>query len=282
MRFWSKRSELIQFISKFPHEFVLSDQDTYVALKHVFERSQQSNKPLFKSNEMQIDMELLERTLLVTSTSQASKVIELVMKNPNRFVAMDMEGVHLGSEAGFLTLVQMAVAEVPLDLTLKDIDHQFETVPLDNISVYVFDILQEPRIMNFLLPLFKSTDIVKVFHGCSNDMSELEKYKINTRNVFDTLIASRFLHDSGRQNIYALYELYTGEETNHLKKKIKKIYYGAPDIWAHRPLSNKLLYYAALDAYALLQTYVAMQQKMFPEQHHQIEDIMQSSKRGRK
>lgn len=282
-RFWIDRSTLISFIHQFPGELVLSDQDNFVALKQVYEQSVVANKPLLKSNEMQIDMNLLQRTVFVTSADEAVRVMDqvtlLLSQHPNRFVAMDMEGVSLGSETGFLTLVQMAVTDVPIICADQDgQDRLFEAIPLDRITVYVFDIMQDERILHVMSSLFADKRVVKVFHGCANDMLELEKYNIRARNVFDTLVASRFLHDSGRQNIYALYELYTGEETNQLKKKIKKIYFGAPDIWARRPLDNKLLYYAALDAYALLQTYVAMKQKMHPEQHHQLDELMQASR----
>lgn len=249
--------ELTSFLGRFPEHFVTTDR--YVALKEVHADSQARNAQLQRSNEISVDKRVLNCTQMVYNRQHGAQVIDQILQLEQPVVAVDMEGVNLGAIKGSITLVQLAFSPAG------------EQQPM---QVFIFDVKTSAFLLEELCRLFSSERVTKVFHGCTGDLGALHNYhRIEVRNVFDTLIASRHVDLNGKSNIYALYEHYTGEETNNLKKKIKRLYYSRPDLWAHRPLSETLTFYAAFDAYSLLKTFYAMQASFTAEMIAQVRQL---------
>ena len=94
-----------------------------------------------------------------------------------------------------------------------------------------------------LRPLFESRDLTKVFHGADYDIALLKaKAGIGVRNIFDTMIAAKFL---GRTEV-GLQATLRDELGITISKGNQK------DDWSARPLSEEQLHYALTDVNHLL------------------------------
>ncbi|RWS11800.1 uncharacterized protein B4U79_14406 [Dinothrombium tinctorium] len=240
-----------KFLESFKHIFVILE--SYVALQAVYEKSVSEQKPLPKSDEYFIDERVMNNMCIITNIDEGKHLIDYICRT-KKVVAIDCEGVNLGAKNGSITLVQLAF--VDCDDFVPDITPY--------IKIYLFDV----HINRGLLPvclkrLFQAPFVMKVFQGCSADSTSLYmKHNISLNNVFDTVIAHRYLNNGGKADLYSLYEHYVGEQANRMKKDIKKQYINNPRLWAQRPLNELLTYYAAFDVFSLIRVYFAMLPKI--------------------
>ena len=251
--------DFVRFLNDHSNHFELENDKKYVALKEVADQYKTNNKPLPRSDEITIDQEILDLVAIIVDTQQTTRIIDEILEQPNPLVAVDLEGVNLGAPRGYITLVQVAV----------------QYAENQKVTIYLFDLVANHQLMEELRRLFGDKRCRKILHGSKNDLLALKtNHNIKVRNIYDTYVASRFLNISCKQNIHALYELFTGAETNRLKDKIKKFYYTDAALWAKRPFLDLFVYYAALDAYSLLKTYFAIQEQTDKERLAQLEDEM--------
>lgn len=116
--------------------------------------------------------------------------------------------------------------------------------------VYLFDALAIQD-LSPLGTLFADPNIEKVIHNAAFERSVLGRYGIDLRNVTDTLVRSRQLRGKadGGHSLRAVcvrelgVELDKGEQTSD---------------WTRRPLTQRQLAYAALDAEILLRVRAAL------------------------
>ena len=135
---------------------------------------------------------------------------------------------------------------IGVDLEADSMYHFHEKVCLIQIATprttAVIDPLQINN-LSVLKPVFKRTDILKVFHGADYDIRSLYRdFKININNLFDTELACRFL----------------GFKETGLEAVLKKRYnvrlnkkYQRKD-WSKRPLPQEMMAYAAKDVRYLI------------------------------
>ncbi|MBA4124443.1 MAG: hypothetical protein H0X72_18525 [Acidobacteria bacterium] len=115
----------------------------------------------------------------------------------------------------------------------------------ERVKVFIIDALArfDPELLR--LPLEKSA-VVKIIHNAAFDATRLHKhYNFSPDPVFDTMLAAR---RSGERK----YSLKAQAET-HLTLRLDKS--AQTSDWSRRPLDNRQLYYAALDAFATLLLY---------------------------
>jgi ribonuclease D len=139
--------------------------------------------------------------------------------------------------------------EVAFDLEMDSLHHFQEKVCLIQISTRTDNWLLDPLALKDLSPLaaaFGNPDIVTVMHGADYDIRSLHRdFGIEVKNLFDTMIASRFLGitDFG---LAALLKARFGIELN---KKYQKA------DWSRRPLTPEMCDYAVADTSDLLALY---------------------------
>lgn len=139
--------------------------------------------------------------------------------------------------------------EVAFDLEMDSLHHYQEKVCLIQISTRTENWLIDPLALKDLSPLavpFGNPDIVTVMHGADYDIRSLHRdFGIEVSNLFDTMIASRFLGitDFG---LAAILKARFGIELN---KKYQKA------DWSKRPLSAEMCDYAVADTSDLLPLY---------------------------
>ena len=115
----------------------------------------------------------------------------------------------------------------------------------ERIKVFIIDALADFDLEPLRLPLEKSA-AVKIIHNAAFDAARLNKhFNFSLAPVFDTMIAAR---RSGERK----YSLKAQAET-HLAIRLDKT--AQTSDWSRRPLDNRQLYYAALDAFATLLLY---------------------------
>ncbi|RWS30524.1 uncharacterized protein B4U80_05095 [Leptotrombidium deliense] len=242
------------FLKSSENVFVILDH--YVAMKNVFDTSIAEKKVLPKSDEYFIDNRVVKSTQMIVNVEDGQQIIDYIIRT-KKVVAIDCEGVNLGAKNGYITLIQLAFVDG--DDCVPDIT--------PHIRVYLFDVYQRRELLPFCLKrLLQAPFVTKIFQGCSADSTSLYmKHKISLRNVFDTVIAHRYLNNGGKADLYSLYEHYVGEQANRMKRDIKKQYIGNPRLWATRPLTENLKYYAAFDVFSLIRVYFAMIPKINKE-----------------
>lgn len=104
---------------------------------------------------------------LLTTPEQCQSMCERILNSGLQSVAVDCEGPKLG-RFGRIALVQLAT----------------------DTEVYLVDVaLGGPRVMEPLIPLFGSRELVKVFHDCREDASTLlHRHGAPLAAVFDTQV----------------------------------------------------------------------------------------------
>jgi len=133
-----------------------------------------------------------------------------------------------------------------VDLEADSMFHYQEKVCLLQFSTPSINILVDPlavKDLSPLAPIFKSSEILKIFHGSDYDIRSLYRdFEIEVNALFDTQIAARFL---GLRDI-GLASLLKGKLNIALKKKYQK------KDWSQRPLPSPMLEYAVHDTAYLL------------------------------
>lgn len=139
--------------------------------------------------------------------------------------------------------------EVAVDLEMDSLHHYQEKVCLIQISTRSESWLIDPLALKDLSPLaapFSDPGILTVMHGADYDIRSMHRdFGIEVSNLFDTMIASRFLGIT-EFGLAALLKARFGIELN---KKYQKA------DWSRRPLSPEMCAYAAADTSDLLQLY---------------------------
>ena len=146
--------------------------------------------------------------------------------------------------------------ELAVDLEMDSLHHYQEKVCLIQISTRSDHWLIDPLTIGDLTPLaapLGNPDIMIVMHGADYDVRSLHRdYGIEITNLFDTMIAARFLGVT-EFGLAALLKAYFSVE---LDKKFQKA------DWSIRPLSDQMCDYAAADTAYLLGLYDLLQQKL--------------------
>lgn len=115
----------------------------------------------------------------------------------------------------------------------------------ERVKVFIIDALALFNLEPLRLPLEKSA-AVKIIHNAAFDAARLKKhYDFSLTPVFDTMLAAR---RSGERK----FSLKAQVET-HLGLRLDKSAQASD--WSRRPLNNRQLYYAALDAFVTLLLY---------------------------
>ena len=145
----------------------------------------------------------------------------------------------------FVRIIETEKA-VGVDLEADSMYHFKEKVCLIQMAAPKINVLIDPlavKDLSLLKPIFKRSDICKIFHGADYDVRSLYRdFRITIHNLFDTELASRFLGcpETGLEAV--------------LKKKFditldKK--FQRKD-WSRRPLPPDMIAYAAEDVRYLL------------------------------
>jgi len=139
--------------------------------------------------------------------------------------------------------------EIAVDLEMDSLHHYREKVCLVQISTRQQSWLIDPLALPSLSPLaapLADPGIVVVMHGSDYDIRSLHRdFGIEVSNLFDTMIAARFLRIA-EFGLAALLKARFGIE---LDKKYQKA------DWSKRPLSREMCAYATADTSDLLPLY---------------------------
>ena len=138
---------------------------------------------------------------------------------------------------------------IAVDLEANSLFAYKECISLIQVSTYDNDYVIDPLSITNLEPLLcvlRDPSVRKVMHGSDFDIVSFKRdYNTNIVNLFDTLIAARFLRYPGL-GLAALIEKHFGY---HIDKKYQK------HNWAQRPLLEEHLDYARGDTHWLLSLY---------------------------
>jgi len=139
--------------------------------------------------------------------------------------------------------------EIAVDMEMDSLHHYREKVCLVQVSTRQESWLIDPLALPDLSPLadpFANPEIVVVMHGSDYDIRSLHRdFGIEVTNLFDTMIAARFLRIA-EFGLAALLKVRFGIE---LDKKYQKA------DWSKRPLSREMCAYAVADTSDLLPLY---------------------------
>ncbi|MFH1027730.1 MAG: ribonuclease D [Pseudomonadota bacterium] len=139
--------------------------------------------------------------------------------------------------------------ELAVDLEMDSLHHYQEKVCLIQISTRSESWLIDPLALKDLSPLaapLGDPGILTVMHGADYDIRSLHRdFGIEVRNLFDTMIASRFLGLTE----FGLAALLKARFSIELNKKYQKA------DWSKRPLSTEMCAYATADTAYLLPLY---------------------------
>lgn len=139
--------------------------------------------------------------------------------------------------------------EVAVDLEMDSLHHYREKVCLIQVSTRSQNWLLDPLALKDLSPLsgaFGNPGILMVMHGADYDIRSLHRdFGIEVSNLFDTMIASRFLGITE----FGLAALLKSRFDVELNKKYQKA------DWSKRPLSPEMCAYAMADTAYLLPLY---------------------------
>ena len=139
--------------------------------------------------------------------------------------------------------------EIAVDLEMDSLHHYREKVCLVQVSTRQQSWLIDPLALTDLSPLaapLANPDILVVMHGADYDIRSLYRdFGIEVSNLFDTMIAARFLGLT-EFGLAALLKARFGLE---LDKKYQKA------DWSKRPLSREMCAYAVADTSDLLPLY---------------------------
>ncbi len=135
---------------------------------------------------------------------------------------------------------------IGVDVEADSMYHFKEKVCLIQMATANINVVIDPLVikdLSVLKPIFKRSDILKIFHGADYDVRSLYRdFKFNINNLFDTELACRFLGfpESGLEAVLKKKFAVT------LDKKFQR------KDWSRRPLPREMIAYAAEDARYLL------------------------------
>jgi len=144
----------------------------------------------------------------------------------HKCIGLDIEEHRYRSYVGFICLMQI-------------------TTPSET---YLVDTLELGNSVLSLKEVFEDPSIVKVMHGCANDLQWLKRdFGIFCVNVYDTQIACRLLGHLKLGLNHIWHELCGFSMSSKEKARLQK------SDWRVRPLSKDQLSYAAIDSFYLTQ-----------------------------
>lgn len=150
------------------------------------------------------------------------------------------------AEVAYILEQQIAIA---VDLEMDSLHHYREKVCLLQVSTREQSWLIDPLALKSLAPLVAplgNPDIVVIMHGSDYDIRSLYRdFSIEVTNLFDTMIAARFLGITD----FGLAALLRARFGIELDKKYQKA------DWSKRPLSREMCAYASADTSDLLPLY---------------------------
>ena len=135
---------------------------------------------------------------------------------------------------------------IGVDVEADSMYHFKEKVCLIQMATANVNVVIDPLVikdLSALKPIFKRSDVLKIFHGADYDVRSLYRdFKFNINNLFDTELASRFLGfpESGLEAVLKKKFAVT------LDKKFQR------KDWSRRPLPREMIAYAAEDARYLM------------------------------
>ena len=135
---------------------------------------------------------------------------------------------------------------IGVDVEADSMYHFKEKVCLIQMATANINVVIDPLVikdLSALKPIFKRSDILKIFHGADYDVRSLYRdFKFKINNMFDTELASRFLGfpETGLDAVLKKKFAVT------LNKKFQR------KDWSRRPLPREMIAYAAEDARYLL------------------------------
>ena len=160
--------------------------------------------------------------------------------------------------------------EIAVDMEMDSLHHYREKVCLVQVSTRQQSWLIDPLALSTLEPLaapLANPEIVVVMHGSDYDIRSLHRdYGIEVTNLFDTMIAARFLGIT-EFGLAALLKARFGIE---LDKKYQKA------DWSKRPLSREMCAYAAADTSDLLPLYDQFRAEL--EQRGRLEWLLEEGR----
>ena len=165
------------------------------------------------------------------------------------FTQHDCEIVTTADRLAEVAAILCSQPEFAVDLEMDSLHHYQEKVCLIQVSTRSESWLIDPLALKDLSPLASPLGdpaIRIVMHGADYDIRSLHRdFGIEVRNLFDTMLASRFLGIT-EFGLAALLKARFGIELN---KKYQKA------DWSKRPLSPEMRAYAAADTSDLLPLY---------------------------
>jgi ribonuclease D len=165
------------------------------------------------------------------------------------FTQHDCELVTTADRLAEIAAVLCSQSEFAVDLEMDSLHHYQEKVCLIQVSTRTDSWLIDPLALKDLSPLagpLGDPGIRIVMHGADYDIRSLHRdFGIEVQNLFDTMLASRFLGIT-EFGLAALLKARFGTELN---KKYQKA------DWSKRPLSPEMSAYAAADTSDLLALY---------------------------
>jgi len=195
----------------------------------------------------------------------------------------EQDYLHVENRDALLEIVSILENEavIGVDLEADSMFHYQEKVCLLQFSTPSINILVDPlavKDLSPLAPIFKSPEIIKIFHGADYDIRSLYRdFEIEVNGLFDSQIAARFL---GLRDI-GLASLLKGKLNITLKKKYQK------KDWSQRPLPAPMMEYAVHDTCHLLSLWRILMAELrktdrlsFVEEECQLQTTVRSSVPG--
>ncbi len=165
------------------------------------------------------------------------------------FTQHECEIITTAERLAQVAAILCSQAEFAVDLEMDSLHHYQEKVCLIQVSTRTESWLIDPLALKDLSPLAQPLGdprILIVMHGADYDIRSLHRdFGIEVQNLFDTMLASRFLGIT-EFGLAALLKARFGIELN---KKYQKA------DWSKRPLSPEMSAYAAADTSDLLPLY---------------------------
>ena len=169
-----------------------------------------------------------------SSYARWSAIAQRVLDSPghDRVIAVDLEGdLRIN---GFAELIQLCVAREPDQPTASS------CIAVIDLRLFRDGLSRDSLVRAWL----QDPGIIKLFHNCLNDGACLHGvHGITVANMFDSVVADsliRSLHHNTARGLATVLHEYTGV---HIPKDVEH----CPSTWIARPLTPKLMEYAALD-----------------------------------
>ena len=218
---------------------------------------------IYASSKYFINDELIKNTKNIIDMFLTNKIEdEFKIINPkyiHSFIDTEEQLIELNKE---LLKEKILGIDTEFDGDKCEIDGVVATIQISTFEKsYVIDSLKlHHLIKKYLGEIFEDENILKVFHGCSNDLSWiLSNFEIKTNNIFDTsesfvvfqeIILNKSFKNSNHPSLYYLVVFFLGV-------KLNKIYQTSN--WKIRPLTEAMYQYALNDAKSVLYLYYIMQ-----------------------